>query len=179
MNPPTEPAAGGVTVATAAPGDLARRVADHLMAGDHCARAHGISVVQVADGRAHMVMTVRQDMLNSHGICHGGITFLLADTALAYAANASGHVTVSTSATVSYPAPARLGEELHAEARAVHQGRRSGVFDVRVSTARGELVALYRGETRRTGGSVLPEHGQASRPPSDVGRPGRRGDEPA
>jgi phenylacetic acid degradation protein PaaD len=122
VTPSPDPGGQGALVAPGT-GTVAQRVADHLMAGDRCAHAHGIRLAQVGDGRAHMVMTVRQDMLNSHGICHGGITFLLADTALAYAANASDHVTVSTSATVSYPAPARQGDELHAEATVVHQGR--------------------------------------------------------
>ncbi|MER5177370.1 hydroxyphenylacetyl-CoA thioesterase PaaI [Streptomyces sp. NPDC002896] len=136
---------------------LAARVAVHLMDGDACAQAHGIRVEEVADGYARMVMTVRPDMLNSHGICHGGMTYLLADTALAYAANAGNHVTVSTSATISYPAPAKPGDVLTAEARAAHQGHRSGVYDVDVRTQDGTLVALYRGHSRRIGGPVLPQ----------------------
>ena len=96
-------------------------------------------------------MTVTASMVNGHDICHGGYLFTLADTAFAFACNTYGRATVAAGATIEFLAPAKLGDALVASAREVHRGRRSGIYDVRV-TAPGEgdedrLVALFRGRS--------------------------------
>lgn len=121
-----------------------------MLAHDGCARAHGIRVVHVEDGYAELTMTVRDDMLNAHGICHGGMTFMLADTALAYAASNAEAMVVSTSASIVYSEPVCAGDQLTAVCRMVHQGPKAGVADVEVRTEDGVLVALFRGQTLLT-----------------------------
>ena len=73
------------------PGDAAQAVADKvgadMHADDHVTRALGIRIVQMAPGYVRMTMTVRNDMLNSFRICHGGLITTLADSAFAYACN--------------------------------------------------------------------------------------------
>lgn len=122
-------------------------VAAALYARDQAAQAHGITVEQVAVGFARLVMTVREDMVNGHDICHGGMTFFLADTALAYASNSEGQVAVATSASIVFTAPARPGDVLVAECRRVHQQGRAGTYDVTVTTRDGVTVGLFRGQT--------------------------------
>lgn len=117
-----------------------------LRPGDACAHAFGIRVLESGHGQARLSMRVRDDMLNAHGICHGGMTYLLADTALAYALDRQ---VVTTSAHVVYPAPARLGDVLTAECRLLHDGGKAGVFDVTVHTGHGAQVLLMRGQTLR------------------------------
>ncbi|WP_459548591.1 PaaI family thioesterase [Nocardia sp. X0981] len=131
-------------------------VAQALMAGDHCAQAHGIECRTVGEGYSVMALTVRPDMTNTLGICHGGIIFLLADTALAYAASATNHANVTTSASVSYVAAAKLGDVLVAECRVVSQSGKAGVYDVSVRGADEQLVAVARGQLLRTGASIVP-----------------------
>lgn len=130
-------------------------VAAAMYARDAAARAHGIEIVEVGRGFARLRMAVRADMINGHGICHGGMTFFLADTALAYASNAENRVAVAAAANIVFTAPAREGDVLTAECRLVHQASRSGVFDVRVTAADGAAVAVFRGQTVRRGGTVL------------------------
>lgn len=107
----------------------------------------GITVTGASAGRASARLTVVPDMANGHGIAHGGIVFALADTAFAAAANSLSEGIATAEAQISYLSPARIGEELTAEAIvAFHEGRRV-VVDVTVLA--GQLsVALYRGQGR-------------------------------
>jgi acyl-CoA thioesterase len=114
---------------------------------DRAARLHGVRVEEARQGYARLTMTVREDMVNGLDILHGGMTFFLADTALAYASNAGGQVAVAASASIAFTAPARLGDALVAECRLVWQQGRSGVYDVTVTTRDGTTVALFRGQT--------------------------------
>ena len=139
----------------------------YLAASDPCPAAHDILAVEATPGVSKVSMVVREDMLNGHGICHGGMTFMLADTALAYAANAGNRATVTTSSTVSYLAPARLGDLLTATCRVVAQGPRAGVYDVEVRTQRDVLVAAFRGNTLTTGATVIPDPVDANAAPAD------------
>jgi phenylacetic acid degradation protein PaaD len=121
-----------------------RKAAEAMYAQDRAARALGIVIDDVGDGTARGTMTVRPDMLNGHGICHGGLTFTLADTVFAYACNSSGRATVALSADIAFTAPAKEGERLTATARERTRQGRTGIYDVEV-TAEGRLVALFRG----------------------------------
>ena len=100
-------------------------------------------------------MVVRQDMVNGHDICHGGLTFTLADCAFAYACNACNRATVALGAQISFLAPARFGDVLLATAREQSRAGRTGVYDVEVSTADGTMVALFRGTSYETRGEVI------------------------
>lgn len=93
-------------------------------------------------------MTVRDSMLNGHGICHGGFIFSLADTAFAYACNSGNELTVAQHCSIDFLRPARAGEQLTATAREVSRRARSGIYDVAVCGQDGETVALFRGLSR-------------------------------
>jgi acyl-CoA thioesterase len=91
-------------------------------------------------------MTVTADMVNGHGICHGGMIFSLADTSFACACNSWGPVTVAAGADIVFVAPARLGDVLTAECRVRARYGRGGVYDAAV-TRDGELIAEFRGRS--------------------------------
>ncbi|MGI8761235.1 MAG: hydroxyphenylacetyl-CoA thioesterase PaaI [Jatrophihabitantaceae bacterium] len=119
-----------------------------MMASDRASRALGIEVLTYGDGRATARMTVRADMVNGHDIAHGGLVFTLADTAFACACNSFGPATVAAAAEIVFVAPARLGDELSAEAALRTGFGRTGIYDVTVR--RGEqVVAEFRGRSHR------------------------------
>ena len=133
---------------------VAQRSADAMYAADVASRALGIAVDGVAPGRATARMRVTPDMLNGHGIAHGGYVFLLADTAFAFACNTHGARTVARCGEIVFVRPVRAGEELIATAvERVRRGR-SGVYDVTVTGAGGEVVAEFRGQSAEVGGPV-------------------------
>src|SRR5580704_5562268 len=124
------PEAAGEPAADSA--DAIRRVAEALYVRDHAAQALGIELIEVGMGRARMAMTVRRDMLNGHGVCHGGILFTLADTAFAYACNSAGTPMVAAGAAIEFIAPAAPGERLIAAATETWRSERQGIYDVAV-----------------------------------------------
>ncbi len=137
------------------PEELARACADVMYADDAASRSLGIDICDVAPGRAVARMTVTDTMINGHDICHGGYVFLLADTAFAFACNTYDHVTVAAGADVVFVAPARLGDELVAEAAERARTGRSGVYDVTVRRADGPVVAEFRGRSRTVSGHLV------------------------
>ncbi|HEX8986694.1 MAG TPA: hydroxyphenylacetyl-CoA thioesterase PaaI [Rhodocyclaceae bacterium] len=134
------------------PDEIARRCADMMWPDDHAARGLGIEIAAVAAGSATLRMKVRQDMVNSHGTCHGGFIFALADSAFAYACNSYNHYAVAAGVDINFLAPAHLDEVLTAVGQVRHQGGRSGVYDVEVSNPEGKLVAVFRGRAARIKG---------------------------
>jgi acyl-CoA thioesterase len=135
--------------------ELAARVAAALHAQEGTARAWGIAIEEVREGYARVAMVVRSDMLNGHGVCHGGMIFSLADTAFAYACNSRNIHTMAQQASVVFVAPARLGERLVAEAQEQALAKRSGVYQVRVKKETGEDVAVFQGLSRSVGGEII------------------------
>jgi len=113
---------------------------------------------QVAPGRARLSMTITEAMTNGHGICHGGFIFALADSAMAFVVNPRGEPAVAQHASISFIRPVQVGDVLVADATERTHAGRSGIYDVRVSTANGELVAEFRGHSR-TLRTVSPGHG--------------------
>ena len=126
----------------------ARQAADQMYADDLASQSLGIVISDVAPGRATATMRVTAAMVNGHGIAHGGYIFLLADTAFAFACNTYG-ATVARAAEIVFVQPARDGEELVAEAHERVSFGRSGVYDVTVRRAGGDVVAEFRGHSSR------------------------------
>lgn len=129
------------------PQDIAERVRDAMWAHDRAAKALGMAVLAVGPGSATLAMTVREDMLNGHDICHGGLITTLADTAFAYGCNAHNEVTVASGFNVDLVAPGRLGDVLTATCREQSKAGRTGVYDIEVVNQRGERIALFRGRS--------------------------------
>ena len=117
-----------------------------MMAGDAASTMLGIELDGYGPGWARTRMTVRPDMVNGHGICHGGMIFSVADTAFACACNSWGPVTVAAECDILFVAPARLGDVLTAEARVRSRFGRGGIYDISVS-AGDKLVAEFRGRS--------------------------------
>jgi acyl-CoA thioesterase len=107
----------------------------------------GIHVAEVAPGRSVAVMTVRQDMLNSHAICHGGLIAMLADTTFAYACNSYNESTVASGFSIDLLAPGKQGDVLTATGSEVSKAGRTGVYDIAVNNQRGERIAVFRGRS--------------------------------
>ncbi|MFV0260258.1 MAG: hydroxyphenylacetyl-CoA thioesterase PaaI [Acidimicrobiales bacterium] len=127
-----------------------------MYANDRAATALGIVVRSTETDRAVVELTVRADMVNGLDVCHGGIIFTLADSAMAYVSNAANERAVAAQADIDWVRPARLGDVLTATALTVHRQGRAAVHDVTVVNADGEIVALFRGRTRLVGGHHVP-----------------------
>jgi acyl-CoA thioesterase len=126
--------------------DFARR----MWEDDTASRSLGMQVDALDEGTATVRMRVTGEMVNGHGICHGGFVFTLADSAFALACNSGGRTTVAAGADISFLATVKQGDVLIADARNVAQAGRTGLTDVVVTReVGGHVVALFRGRSRQ------------------------------
>lgn len=120
---------------------------ERMWGEDAASRALGMEVGSVGVGTAEVTMKVRDDMVNGHDLCHGGLIAALADSAFALACNSHGPVTVAAGFTVEFLRPARRGDTLVARATERARRGRSGVYDVTV-TSGDTVIAEFRGRSR-------------------------------
>lgn len=136
--------------------EIAEAVGRGMLAADAASRGLGMELLEIRPGYARMRMTVRADMLNGHAICHGGFVFTLADSCFAFACNARNQVTVALGCQITFVQPAKLGDVLMAEGVEKARAGRTGVYDIEVRNQDGVLVAVFRGNSYRTKGEVVP-----------------------
>jgi acyl-CoA thioesterase len=135
--------------------ELASRVAHQMLADEGTGPAWGIEIEEARAGYARLSMKVRADMLNGHGIVHGGMVFSLADTAFAYVCNGRNEKTVAAQASIVFLGSANEGEILIAVGEETAIAGRSGVTRVTVRTVEGRAVAEFTGYSRTLGGAVV------------------------
>jgi acyl-CoA thioesterase len=128
----------------------AAAIVRHMLTHDFFSRWMGVEILHVEPARVTLRMAVRQDMTNGFGVCHGGVTFAFADSALAFASNTGGKVTVSIENSMTYPAAVRVGDLLLAEAEREASSQRLAYYRVRVTRGDGAVVALFRGTVFET-----------------------------
>ena len=136
--------------------ELARRVATEMLAAEGTGPAWGLKIEEARHRYARVSMVVRPDMLNGHGIGHGGMIFALADSAFAYVCNGGNHASVAAQASIVFLDKVAEGETLVAEAEEVVREGRAGVTRVAVRTADGRPIAEFTGYSRTLGGPVIP-----------------------
>ncbi len=137
--------------------DLAESVREAMWEDDHASKAMGMQVLAIGPGSSTVSMTVRQDMLNGHEICHGGLMTALADTAFAFACNAYNEVTVASGFDVNLISSARKGDVLTARCSEISKSGRTGVYDVSVRNQRDEAVVAFRGRSYTVKGKPVIE----------------------
>jgi acyl-CoA thioesterase len=144
--------------ATLSPDDLARACADAMWNEDDASKGLGMEILRIKPGEATLTMTVTPQMVNGHGIAHGGFIFLLADSAFAFACNSRNERAVAAQCNISFIRPGKLGDRLIATAREISRTGRSGIYDVRVSVD-DTTIAELRGHSRTVGGAWVPAAG--------------------
>lgn len=141
------------------PQELADTIGKAAAERDLAARRLGITLVGMSPGGSVLRMTVQPDMVNSHGTCHGGIIFTLADSAFGYACNSFNRNAVAQQCDITYLKPVAVGVVLTATAELRESSGRSSVYDMTVQDETGSTVALFRGLAREVGGEIIPELG--------------------
>ena len=129
------------------PQQVADRVREGMFRNDRASKWLGMQILQVTPGHAVLQMTVHDEMLNGHDICHGGLITTLADSAFAFACNSYDELTVASGFTVDLLAPGRGGDVLTATCREVSKAGRTGVYDCEVVNQHGQRIAVFRGRS--------------------------------
>ena len=135
--------------------ELASRVAQSMLASEGTGPVWDLRIEEAREHYVRVSMLVRPDMLNGHGIAHGGMIFALADSAFAYVCNGANHASVAAQAGIIFLDKASAGETLVAEAEEVAREGRAGVTRVQVRTSDGRAIAEFTGYSRTLGGTVV------------------------
>ena len=132
------------------PQQKAERVVALMMRTDAYSQWLGVEILEIAPAKAVIRMTVRPEMCNGFGVCHGGVSFAFADSAFAFACNTQGNLAVSIENSMTYPAAIPRGEVVTATATEASRSNRILYYHVHVTKADGTVVGLFRGTAYRT-----------------------------
>ncbi|MFO0356798.1 MAG: hotdog fold thioesterase [Sphingobacteriaceae bacterium] len=127
-----------------------KKIVDTMMAKDFFSQWLGIEVLEINEGHCKLKLTVRKDMLNGFGIAHGGITYCMADSALAFASNSYGNQCVSIETSISHTAKVKEGDVLTAEAKELNRGHKIAIYEVNILNQDEKNVGLFKGTVFNT-----------------------------
>ena len=135
--------------------ELAIEVVNQMMKDDLFSQWLGIGIIEIKEGYSKIKMTVRSEMINGLGIVHGGIAFSLADSSFAFACNNRNNLSVALDTSINFLKPVHIGDELFAEAKEIHNGKSTGLYQVTITNQRNHIVALFKGTCFRTNKNLV------------------------
>ena len=138
--------------------ELAKRVVDKMINGDAFSQWLGIEVLEVAEGFCKLKMTVREEMTNGFNIAHGGISYSLADSALAFAANSDGIQSLSVETSISHTKKVMIGDTLIAETQEISKTKKSAVYNINITNQDNIEIAHFQGKVYRTEREWFPKN---------------------
>jgi acyl-CoA thioesterase len=128
----------------------ANEVVGYMMKHDLFSQWLGIEVLEIKEGYSKIKMLVRAEMINGFGIVHGGVAFSMADSAFAFACNNRNVLSVALDTSINFLKPVHIGDELIAEALEIHNGRSTGLYQIRIFNQHQHEVAVFKGTCFRT-----------------------------
>lgn len=114
----------------------------------------GISIIELKEGYSKISMTVRAEMLNGLGVVHGGIAFSLGDSAFAFACNNRNNLSLALDTSINFLKPVYINDVLIAEATEIHNGKSTGLYQIKITNQKDQTVAIFKGTCFRTGKPV-------------------------
>lgn len=122
-----------------------KEIVDEMMRLDSFSRWLGISVDLIEKGRCQLSCVVNGEMLNGHQTAHGGITYSLSDSALAFASNAHGLKAVSIETSISHLYPVKENDTLRVVCDESYRGKTVGIYQVSIFNQENTLVSRFKG----------------------------------
>ncbi len=130
--------------------ELARKVVEKMITGDAFSQWLGIEILEITQGYCKLKMTVRKEMTNGFDIVHGGISYSLADSALAFAANSDGIQSLSVETSIAHTKKVMSGDTLIAETQEVSKNDKSAIYNINITNQDNIEVAHFKGKVYRT-----------------------------
>lgn len=128
----------------------ANKIVHQMFESDAFSKWLGIEIIEVGEGFCELQMTVRVEMTNGFKIAHGGITYSLADSALAFASNSHGRKSVSVETSISHTKQCFVGDVITAKAKEKSISNKIAVYEITITNQKDETVALFKGTVYRT-----------------------------
>ena len=137
---------------------LAKKVVDKMINGDAFSKWLGIKVLEITEGSCKLKMTVRKEMTNGFKIAHGGIAYSLADSCLAFAANADGLQAVSIETSISHTKKVTSGDTLTANSKQINKSSKTALYYITITNQNNQEVAHFKGTVFRTEKEWFPKN---------------------
>jgi len=128
----------------------AEEIVHKMFDNDAFSKWLGIEVIEIGEGVSTLRMTVRKEMLNGFEVLHGGITYSLADSALAFASNSYGRKSMSIETSISHTLSCKEGDLLTTKTVERSLSNKIGVYDITVLNQDEKVVALFKGTVYRS-----------------------------
>src|SRR5690606_22193766 len=119
--------------------------AQYMLNQDEFSKWMGIKLVEVREKYCLLEMPVKAEMINGLKTVHGGITFSLADSALAFSSNNTNEASVALHCVINFTKAVRMGDVLRAESVLLSDTRKTGIYDISIKNQDQVLVASFRG----------------------------------
>lgn len=119
--------------------------AQYLFNQDAFSQWLGIKLIEVREKYCLIEMPIKKEMINGLRTVHGGVTFSLADSALAFSSNNTSEASVALHCSMNFTKAVRLGDTLTAESILISDTRKTGVYDISITNQHQILVASFRG----------------------------------
>lgn len=132
-----------------------QQVVDHMMKNDLFSQWLGVEIIEISEGYSKIKMTVRKEMVNGLGIVHGGIAFSFADSAFAFACNNRNVLSVALDTSINFIKPVHVADVLMAEAKEIHNGKSTGLYQIEITNQNNHLVARFKGLCYRTDKTII------------------------
>lgn len=136
--------------------NLAERVVSRMYDQDWFSQWLGIEIVELRTGFCKLKMQIRKEMLNGFAIAHGGITYSLADSALAFASNSHGRQSVSVETSISHTVSLKENDIIYAVSEEKSLTNKIGIYLITVMNEQNQTVALFKGIVYRTSKDWFP-----------------------
>lgn len=127
-----------------------QEIIDKMMASDKMSQWLGIEILNYNPGAVKISMNVRDEMVNGFHVTHGGITYSLADSALAFSANSHGIRAMSIETSISHLKPVHVNDVLTVTTKELTLTRKTGVYVMDIVNQKNELVAHFKGTVYRS-----------------------------
>ena len=137
---------------------LAKRVVDKMISRDAFSQWLGIEFLEITEGSCKLKMTVRKEMTNGFNIAHGGISYSLADSALAFAANSDGIQSLSIETSISHTKKVMIGDTLIAETQEISKDEKNAVYKINITNQDNIEIAHFQGKVYRTEREWFPKN---------------------
>ena len=135
--------------------ELAIDIVNQMMKDDLFSQWLGIQIIEIKEGYSKIKMKVRKEMMNGLHIVHGGIAFSLADSSFAFACNSRNNLSVALDTSINFLKPVHVDDELIAEAKEMHNGKSTGLYQITITNQYNHIVALFKGSCFRTNKKLI------------------------
>ena len=124
------------------------KIVQKMISNDSFSNWLDLEIEGVKKGYCKLKATINQHMTNGFDLAHGGICYSIADSCFAFAANSTGKISLTKSASINYLKKVEINDIITAECHQLNEN--SNLFTVYLFNQRNEEIALFKGTAHFT-----------------------------